>query len=263
MKKKYPLIEIKGLSYRYDKENVLENVNLEIERGTFLAVVGPNGSGKSTLLKLILGLLKPQKGEIRMFGKDISQFRERQKIGFVSQKANSFNSGFPATVFEVVSSGLTKKMGLFRFMKRADREKVDLSISAVGMEKFADRNIGELSGGQQQRVFIARALVSEPELLVLDEPTVGVDAKSVQSFYELLGKLNKDKGLTLLMVTHDIGAVSDKVTTVACLNKELFFHGSTREFEEQKMEDLSGIYGHGVRVLSHDHHNGKNGEDIK
>ncbi|WP_071461262.1 metal ABC transporter ATP-binding protein [Bacillus massilinigeriensis] len=257
-----PLIEINNLSYRYDKENVLENVNLQVENGSFLAIVGPNGSGKSTLLKLILGLLNPQHGEIRMFGKDSNTFREREKIGFVSQKANSFNTGFPATVFEVVASGLAKKLGLFRFLKKEDREMVYRAISSVGMEKFAGRNIGELSGGQQQRVFIARALAGTPELLVLDEPTVGVDAKSVQSFYELLGKLNREKGLTLLMVTHDIGAVSEKVTSVACLNKELFFHGSTKEFEQLKMEDVSGIYGHDVKLIHHDHQSEKQGEDM-
>jgi zinc transport system ATP-binding protein len=255
VKNNLPVIELNHIYYRYDRENVLEDVSLKIEKGAFLGIVGPNGSGKSTLLKLILGLIKPQKGTIKLFGEEIKHFKDQQKIGFVSQKANSFNSGFPATVYEVVASGLTKKLGLFRFFKKQDEEKIVKVIKSVGMEQYMNRNIGELSGGQQQRIFIARALVSEPELLILDEPTVGVDAENVQSFYEMLAGLNQT-GITLLLVTHDIGAISDKVTNVACLNKGLFFHGTSNEFEEQKVNGISQIYGHDVHLLSHDHHEG-------
>lgn len=248
------IVQVQDVFYRYDKEPVLENINLSISKGSFLAIVGPNGSGKSTLLKLMLGLLKLQKGKIRLFGEEIGKFKEQHKIGFVSQKANSFNTGFPATVFEVVSSGLTKKIGLFKFLRKAENEKIMQAIQSVGMEDFSNRNIGELSGGQQQRVFIARALVSEPELLILDEPTVGVDAANVNSFYEMLEKLNKEDGITLLLVTHDIGTISEKVTEVACLNKNMHFHGSTEEFEKMKVNELSEMYGHDVQVLTHDHH---------
>jgi zinc transport system ATP-binding protein len=247
------IVQVQDLSYRYDKENVLENINLAIEKGSFLAIVGPNGSGKSTLLKLMLGLIKPQKGTIHLFGEEIGKFKNQQKIGFVSQKANSFNTGFPATVFEVVASGLTKKLGLFKFFKKIHHDKVTKAIESVDMGSFANRNIGELSGGQQQRVFIARALVANPELLILDEPTVGVDAKNVNSFYEMLDKLNKQEGITLLLVTHDIGTISDKVTNVACLNKNMHFHGSTDEFEQLKINEVSEIYGHDVHVLTHEH----------
>ncbi len=248
-----PIIQIQHVSYRYEKENVLEDINLLIHKGDFLGIVGPNGSGKSTLLKLILGLIKPQTGNILLFGQEIQRFRAWQKIGYVSQKANAFNTGFPATIFEVVASGLTKKLGLFRYLTKEDREKVVKAIQIVGMESFIKGNIGELSGGQQQRVFIARALVSEPELLILDEPTVGVDAKNVFSFYQLLEDLNKQQGITLLLVTHDIGTITDKVTHVACLNNNLHFHGKTREFEELKLGDMTEFYGHAVQVLSHHH----------
>ncbi|MEH7390410.1 metal ABC transporter ATP-binding protein [Bacillus sp. JJ1474] len=256
-----PIININQLSYRYEKENVLEDINLSIKEGAFLGIVGPNGSGKSTLLKLILGLLKTQKGEIQLFGQEISKFKDWHKIGFVSQKANSFNTGFPATVYEVVASGLTKKLGLFKFMKNEHRQKVIKAIDSVGLLPFQKRNIGELSGGQQQRVFIARALVSDPKLMILDEPTVGVDAQNVQSFYEMLDSLNKELGITLLLVTHDIGAISDKVTHVACLNKHLHFHGETNEFEQLKMEEMSDFYGHDIHILTHnhDHHNHQHG----
>ncbi|MFE8703183.1 metal ABC transporter ATP-binding protein [Cytobacillus sp. FJAT-54145] len=248
------IINIDHVSYRYEKENVLEDVSLSIPKGAFLGIVGPNGSGKSTLLKLILGLLKLQKGGISLFGQDINKFKEWHKIGFVSQKANSFNTGFPATVYEVVASGLTKKLGLFKFMAKQDQQKVHEAIKSVDLTKFTNQNIGELSGGQQQRVFIARALVSDPELLILDEPTVGVDAQNVQSFYEMLGNLNQKMGITLLLVTHDIGTITDKVTHVACLNKHLHFHGNTDEFEQLKLNDMSDFYGHDVHVLTHDHH---------
>ncbi|WP_449621292.1 metal ABC transporter ATP-binding protein [Robertmurraya sp. Marseille-Q9965] len=248
-----PIIEIKQLSYRYEKENVLENIDMTVPQGSFLAVVGPNGSGKSTLLKLILGLLKIQEGEIQIFGEDIHRFKNWHLIGFVSQKANSFNSGFPATVYEVVGSGLTKKVGLFKFMNQDDHRKIKEAIESVGLTQFMNRNIGELSGGQQQRVFIARALVSEPKLLILDEPTVGVDAQNVQSFYEMLENLNKVRGITLLLVTHDVGTISDKVTDVACLNKHMHFHGKSEEFEKLQLNEMSQFYGHDVHLLSHEH----------
>jgi zinc transport system ATP-binding protein len=247
------IIEINGLTYRYERENVLEDLHLSVQEGAFLAIVGPNGSGKSTLLKLILGLLKMQKGEIKLFGYNIRSFKEWEKIGFVSQKANSFNTGFPATVYEVVKSGLTKKIGLFRHMKKEHHEKVLEVIDSVGLSPFVKRNIGELSGGQQQRVFIARSLVSNPKLLILDEPTVGVDVENVQSFYEMLGDLNKNLGITLLLVTHDIGTITDKVTDVVCLNKQIFFHGNAKDFEALSQNGMSSFYGYDLHILSHDH----------
>ncbi|GAE24738.1 zinc ABC transporter [Halalkalibacter wakoensis JCM 9140] len=248
------VVQLKNISFQYDNQKVLEHVSLNIKKGSFLGLVGPNGSGKSTLIKLLLGLHPLQAGEITLFGERIGKFKQWEKIGFVSQKANSFNSGFPATVFEVVSMGLYGKIGLFRFMNRKHKQLVKEAIDQVGMGKFIHRNIGELSGGQQQRVFIARALVSEPELLILDEPTVGVDAASVKQFYDMLDHLNKAKGISLILVTHDIGAMTDHVTDVACLNKTLHFHGNTADFEAN--QDLSSFYGHDVHLLTHNHSGG-------
>ncbi|MCM3161804.1 metal ABC transporter ATP-binding protein [Metabacillus litoralis] len=248
-----PIVEIKHVDYTYERQKVLENINLTIEQGSFLGLVGPNGSGKTTLLKCLLGLLKPQQGEIKLFGQTIQKFKNWHEIGFVSQKANSFNTGFPASVFEVVSSGLTSRLGLFKFMNQQDRKRVYEAIDAVGLSEFTKRNIGELSGGQQQRAFIARAIVSDPKLLILDEPTVGVDAKTVQNFYDMLLNLNKELGITLILVTHDIGTISDKVSHVACINKHLHFHGNSKEFELLKDDEMSDFYGHSLHVLSHDH----------
>ncbi len=242
------MIEVENVSYRYEKESVLEHINLSVPEGAFLAIVGPNGSGKSTLLKLFLGLLKVQQGSIKLLNKPIEDFKEWDQIGYVSQKANSFNSGFPATVFEVVASGLTKKVGLFHFLNKQHKEKVQQAIESVGMSKFANRNIGELSGGQQQRVFIARAIVSDPKLLILDEPTVGVDAANEQLFYEMVGELNQKLGITIILVTHDLEAVSDKVTQVACLNKHLHFHGNSYEYQQLSDVELSCFYGNETTV---------------
>lgn len=248
-----PIVEMKNVNFTYERQRVLEDINITIEQGSFLGLVGPNGSGKTTLLKCLLGLLKPQQGEIKLFGQPIQKFRNWHEIGFVSQKANSFNTGFPASVFEVVSSGLTSRLGLFKFMNHKDRKRVYEAIEAVGLGEFTRRNIGELSGGQQQRTFIARAIVSNPKLLILDEPTVGVDAKTVQSFYDMLLTLNKDLGITLILVTHDIGTITDKVSHVACINKHLHFHGNSMEFESLKDDEMSDFYGHSLHVLSHDH----------
>src|SRR5690625_603383 len=190
------VIRLENISYAYGEKTVLKDVNLNIERGIFMGLVGPNGGGKTTLIKIILGLLDPNKGNIFLLDEPIDTFKDWNRIGFVSQKANTFNKGFPATVFEVVSMGLTAKVGYFKFMKRKDKEKVLHAIDQVDMGEYAYQNIGNLSGGQQQRVFIARALVSEPELLILDEPTVGIDYQNVERFYELLHELNYKRNIT-------------------------------------------------------------------
>ncbi|WP_270179304.1 metal ABC transporter ATP-binding protein [Alkalihalobacillus sp. CinArs1] len=250
------MVDATNVSFHYGDRYVLEDVSFTVPKGAFVGLVGPNGSGKSTLIKIILGLLKPQKGQVHLLGNQVNKFQQWSKVGYVSQKANSFNSGFPASVFEVVSMGLTSKLGLFKFMNAKHKKAVYDALALVGMEAYSDRNIGELSGGQQQRVFIARALVSDPDFLILDEPTVGVDAGSTSEFYNLLGRLNKENGITLLLVTHDIGTITDKVTHVACLNRTLHFHGETEEFEQFNESDLSDFYGHHVHVLNHDHGHG-------
>lgn len=247
------VIRLENVSYSYGDKQVLKNINFTIQRGMFMGLVGPNGGGKTTLIKIILGLIKPDEGSIYLLDKPINKFTDWNRIGFVSQKANTFNKGFPATVFEVVAMGLTAKIGYLRFMKRAHKQKVLAAIEQVGMSEYTYHNIGNLSGGQQQRVFIARALVSDPELLILDEPTVGIDYKNVERFYELLHHLNVQEKLTLLLVTHDTGAMTEYATNVACLNQTLHFHGKSEEYTNLSAEYLSEIYGHPVQVIVHDH----------
>lgn len=247
------VISLKNINFAYGDKKILDNVSLKINKGSFMGLVGPNGGGKTTLIKIILGLLKPDSGSITILDKPIHYFKQWNRIGYVSQKSNSFNKGFPATVFEVVSMGLTAKIGYFKFFNKTHKEKVFQALKQVGMEDYAKQNISNLSGGQQQRVFIARSLVGDPELLILDEPTVGVDFKNVERFYELLHRLNRDKNLTLLLVTHDTGAMTKFATDVVCLNQTLHFHGKSEEYTSLTDEDLSKIYGHPVNVVVHDH----------
>ncbi|MEG0383281.1 MAG: metal ABC transporter ATP-binding protein [Solibacillus sp.] len=246
---KKPLIEMKNVSFQYEYTQVLKNISLRVEEGDFLALLGQNGSGKSTLLKLILGLLKPMTGEIELFGENANQFKHREWIGYVSQKSNAFNSGFPATVQEVVKSGLAKKTGLFKSLPKNADELVYHALADVGMESFAKRNIGQLSGGQQQRVFIARALVAQPKLLILDEPTVGIDHENVQAFYDMLAHLNVQHQITMILVTHDVDIVSDRISHVACLNQTIHFHGYKNDFDTISQEQIDAWYGHSVRKI--------------
>ncbi|WP_053218734.1 metal ABC transporter ATP-binding protein [Virgibacillus senegalensis] len=250
---KKPVISMNNVDFHYDNKPALQNIDFEIPEGAFMGLVGPNGGGKTTLIKLILGLLKPQRGSIELLGTPIHKFKNWNKIGFVSQKANSFNRGFPATVEEVVSMGLTAKVGYLRFFSRKHRQKIKEAVDQVGMSAYLHENIGDLSGGQQQRIFIARALVSDPELLILDEPTVGVDTEHVQKFYELLHRLNEQKNITLLLVTHDIGTMTHHATNIVCLNKTMHFHGHPDQFSALSEAELSNYYGHELNVVSHEH----------
>lgn len=246
------LIELENVYFNYNQRTVLEHIDLQVKEGEFWALIGPNGSGKSTLINIILGLLKPSKGSVKLFGSEMDAFKKRELIGYVSQKSNSFNSGFPATVLEVVRSGLTRKKGLFKSFSKADEQKAIEALKITKMEQFAKQNIGELSGGQQQRVFIARALVGNPKLLVMDEPTVGIDQQNVASFYSMLNRLNRDHDIAIVLVTHEIDLVTDLATHVACLNRSIHFHGPQSDYEKMGEEEISNWYGHPVkRVHSH------------
>jgi len=224
------IVEIKNIAFSYEKHEIFKDVNFVIHRGDYLGLVGGNGSGKTTLLKIILGLLLPTTGNIKFFGEDIKTFRDWSKVGYVPQKVTSFDVNFPATVKEIVLMGRYGKRGLFRRVTADDKEKALEALTQVGMLRFQNSLIGDLSGGQQQRVFIARALAGEPEVLFLDEPTAGIEKGVKQDFYELLQKLNKEMGLTVVLVTHDLESVAHEAMHVACLDDTLFFHNSVDEF---------------------------------
>lgn len=251
-----PVFEIKDVTYEYkDKMEAtpaLQNISFSINEGEFLAIVGPNGSGKSTLLKLILGVYKLQQGQILINGKNRKSFNAWQDIGYVSQKAAAHAKGFPATVKEVVLSGLTKEKGLFKRFNRKDNEQLDKTLELLDISHIKYQNVSNLSGGQAQRVFIARALINNPSILVLDEPTEGIDSKHVKDFYNVLFKL-KEKDVTILLVTHDIGVVVDNADRVACLNEHLHFHGTNTDFQNLGEAELSKIYGFPLQLVSHNH----------
>jgi zinc transport system ATP-binding protein len=233
------IISLNHVSFSYRLNPVLEDIELEIRRGDYLGIIGPNGSGKTTLLKLMLGLLRPTAGEVRLFGEPASAFRAWQNIGYVPQKAGSADLRFPVTVEETI------------WMATRSSGDIAVALRAVGMENFRSRLLSELSGGQQQRVFIARALVSDPEILILDEPTVGVDVDSQSQFYELLQDLNQKRHKTLVLVSHDVDVVAHEVKTVACINRTLVFHGPPKEVIQGDF--LEKLYGKKVRFVVHGH----------
>jgi len=231
------LIEVNNVSFAFTGEEVLKDVSLSIHKGDYLGIIGPNGGGKTTLLKIMLGLLPPKTGAVKLFGRNIKNFKDWSKIGYVPQKATNFEMNFPVSVAEVVEMGRYGKLGLLHFPNKEDREKVSQALAQVEMSEFANRRIDELSGGQQQRVFIARALVSEPELIFLDEPTAGVDIKTQKSFYQLLEKLNRELKLTLILVSHELDVLIHEATEIAFVNRTLDYYPDPKEF-------LKGAYYH-------------------
>src|SRR5476651_302866 len=209
------IIELINVSFSYQNEEVVKDVSLTVHKGDYLGIVGPNGGGKSTLLKIILGLLTPTKGKVLLFGQDLKKFKDWSKFGYISQQVAHIDSSFPMNVEEIVTMGRYARLGLFHFPMKKDREAVKKALEQVGMWDFRKRLIGDLSGGQQQRVFIARALAGEPEIIVLDEPTVGVDEKTQKQFYTLLQSLNNNLNLTLLLVSHELDMVAHEATEIA------------------------------------------------
>ena len=199
------ILEVNNLCFSYPDREILKDLSFCVEEGDFLCVTGTNGTGKSTLLKLILNFLSPDSGEIKIQGTPSNKLKNCGDIAYVSQKATAFNRDFPATAEEIVGLGLSGRIGLFRKLNKEHKKLVADTLERVGMSDFAKKQAGMLSGGQQQRIFIAKALISQPKILFLDEPTVGIDVEAVDSICCLLGKLNKN-GLTIVMVTHDISS---------------------------------------------------------
>ncbi|MDR1193216.1 MAG: metal ABC transporter ATP-binding protein [Peptococcaceae bacterium] len=218
-------IRIDNLRFQYGDEPVLSGVSLAVPKGDFAAVIGGNGAGKSTFLRLILGELTPAGGGIYLFGQEARYFRDWPKIGYLAQNGPTAGGDFPATAEEIVTASLYAQIGLFRFAKKAHKEKARRALGQVGMEAYASRLIGSLSGGQRQRVMLARVIVGEPALLLLDEPTTGVDAATVQALFSLLARLNRETGLTIMMVTHDIERASAYVSRILRLEGGVFAEG--------------------------------------
>jgi zinc transport system ATP-binding protein len=239
---KNKVLEVKDLSFSYPDKSILHRLSFDVDAGDFMCIVGTNGTGKSTLLKLILNQLSPLEGEIKLLGTNSEKYKDFASIAYVSQKATNINRDFPATVEEVVSLGLYSKKGLFKRNTKEDKKLIDSALERVGMLDYKHRQIGYLSGGQQQRVFIAKALISNPRIIFLDEPTTGIDIRAVDSICCLLGDLNKNSGITIVMVTHDISSIIYHSNKILVLSED----GSGEVMTSEEFNSQS--------MLAHVHH---------
>ena len=236
------VVEIEHLTVDYSGVKALDDVSFSVSEGDFLGIIGPNGAGKSTLFASMLGLHTKYKGTIKFFGADIKKSKDYLKhIGYVPQKP-IFEKNFPVTVTDVVQMGLRKEI---------DENKIEQILQQLWIHELGKRRIGELSGGQQQRVFIAKALVNNPKILILDEPVTGIDQQSIELFYSILEELNSKHKITIIWSSHDLDAVNRLANHVACLNQTLFFHGQSDMFFEN--DELVKQYSE-ASMQQHMHH---------
>jgi len=237
------IVEIRDLSFAYNGAPVFEKVNLTVRGRDFLSIVGPNAGGKTTLLKLMLGLITPQQGTVRVLG--LPPKKACSRVGYMPQSA-ALDLHFPVSVLDVVMMGHLGKGRQWGFYGKSEKTKASEALKLLEIENVRDRPFSDLSGGQRQRVLIARALVVEPELLILDEPTSNVDMAAERELFEVLSELNTK--IPIIVVTHDIGFVSNYVHTVACVNRKVVVHPTS----EITGEMISEIYGSEVRMVRHD-----------
>ncbi|MDP6823967.1 MAG: metal ABC transporter ATP-binding protein [Dehalococcoidia bacterium] len=230
-------------------EPAVEDVSFRVRKGDFAAILGPNGSGKTTLLRLALGLLKPARGSVELFGEASSRFRDWSRVGYVPQRVEGLGIRFPATVEEIVEQGRYRGFDPLAIFRRHGQKEVLDALEVAGISHLRSRPIESLSVGQRQRALIARAIVGRPELLFLDEPVSGVDAVGRDRFHELISSLNREHGMTVFLISHDIGAVMQGATVCACINRTVVFHGAPHHLTG---EHLSELYGFPVDVLLHD-----------
>jgi len=241
-------IDVDHLSYSYNAIPALCDISFSVQVGDFVGLIGPNGGGKTTLIKILLGLLKPDSGTVRVFGQTPGS-RTAGFLGYVPQRVATETQFFPASVEEIVRSGRTQRVRIWNRWGSKDQLAVDDALSITGIADIKNKLISELSGGQRQRVFIARALAGEPKLLILDEPTVGVDLVAREAFAEFLGALN-EKGITIILVSHDIDAIAKQVKHVLCLNGSLVCHLCSNDFTPETYHEK--IYGKGARHVHHE-----------
>ena len=246
------IIDVKDLSAGYGQGEVIKGITFDVDEGDYIGLAGPNGAGKSTLVKVILGLVPPSSGSIELFGTAYGKFRQWGLIGYLPQRTNTFNPLFPASVREVVSLGLLSMKGLPKSITRKDMSRVDEISDRLGISSLASKTLSELSGGQQQKVFLARALVSKPRLLVLDEPSTALDPQSRASFYSLIQEMNQSDGITIIMITHDTGNIGEHAKKLLYLDTELVFYGSFEQFcsSDRMNEYFGGFYQH---IICHRH----------
>jgi zinc transport system ATP-binding protein len=233
------MIEIQDLSFSYGEQKVISNLNYTVKERDFLGIIGSNGAGKTTLMKMIVGLLPPSSGDIKLFGQSVRKFKDWERIGYVPQK-NAFNPLFPATVREVVLSGLYNNKNLIRRVSKAQHGQCDDALEVMRIQDIADKRVGQLSGGQQQRVFLARALINHPDLLILDEPTVGIDAETQAGFFDLIFHMHAHHHMTFLMVSHDLEMIKSYLGNepVQSNGKINFYSRHSHDAQNCAAEDL-------------------------
>lgn len=246
------IVSTKMLSCSYREGRVLEDISFLVERGDYVGIVGPNGSGKSTLVKALLGLITVNSGFASLFGSRLSDFRDWHKIGYLPQSLHLVNPVFPATVHETVGLGLLSRKKFPKRLNKSDHAKINIILEELAILELERKLIGELSGGQLQRVLLARAIVNDPELLVLDEPTAALDPETRDRFYGMIAEINRSRGVTILLVTHDSGAIGEHASKMLYLDKKILFYGSFDEF--CCSPEMSSLFGeHSQHLMCHRH----------
>jgi zinc transport system ATP-binding protein len=246
------IVEIHDLSVKYPNGVVaLDHINIDVHEKDLIALIGPNGAGKSTLLKVILGLIKPTTGSVKLFGCQ-ELIKNLRYVGYVPQSAQARDQNLPFNVYETVMLGRTPYVGLFHGVGSKDKQKVEETLKLFEIYELKDRKIGQLSGGQSQRVFLAKAMVADPKLLLLDEPTSGVDTSSKREFYKMLERLNKERGITVILSSHDVGVITKIANRVLCINRSQFFCGENADFSASV--EIHKVYDHPVEIMDHSDH---------
>jgi len=247
------IVKVENLNLGYGNDLVVKDVSFVVEKGDYIGVVGPNGAGKSTLIKGLLNLLPINSGNVSFFGEPLKNFKDWGRIGYLPQKSSLFNPLFPATVMEVVQTGLLSQKKFPKKITSFDREKVFSAMKHLGIENLKDQMISRLSGGQQQRVFLARAMVSNPEILFLDEPSTALDQETREGFFETISHLNKIHGLTIILITHDSVHVGHYANKLLYIDHKLVYYGLFKDFcLSKEMEKEFG--GYSQHIICHQHH---------
>jgi zinc transport system ATP-binding protein len=246
------VIHVENLCFQYQAIEVLKDISFEVDVGDYVGLVGPNGSGKTTLVRAILGIARSATGKVALFGQALEEFQDWHKIGYLPQKSNGFNPNFPATVREVVSLGLIARKSFPRRLKPNDQRAVERALERLDIADIGHKLIGELSGGQQQRVLIARAIVGDPELIILDEPSAALDPESRGQFFTILRDLNRNSSVAMILVTHDMGTIGQYANKLLYIDRKIIFYGGFDEF--CRSENMTALFGGDTQhIICHRH----------
>lgn len=247
------ILSVRNLRFRYNSLDVLSGISFSMAAGDYVGIVGPNGSGKTTLLKVILGLVRPEEGEVFLFGQPSPDFTGWRRIGYLPQKPAALNARFPVTVREIIGLGLLSKKKFPRHMDRSDGKAIDRVLDLLDIGGIRHRLFSELSGGQQQRVLLAKAVVNDPDLLILDEPSTALDPETRERFFAFMGMLNRERNTAIIIVTHDTGNIGRYASKLLYLDKKLLFYGSFEDFcGSEEVTRLFGAFSQHIICHRHD-----------